>query len=137
MIHQFDFTLLNRATEIAQAQDWLEAIAASHSFPNRKLHEVQLALEEHLTNILQYGYDDERAHEIQIRVSLAEAEMSIQVKDDGRPFDPLTHAAPALTGPVAERPVGGLGIYLMRQSVDQVEYRREEGSNILVLIKRI
>lgn len=137
MTHQLDLTLLNRATEIARGQDQLEQFAAAHHFPDRKLHEVQVALEEHLTNILHYGYDDHGEHHIQIEVRLTATELRLRVQDDGRPFDPLAHPAPDLSLPLDQRPIGGLGIHMIQKSLDGLEYRREDGKNILVMIKRI
>ena len=137
MTRQLDLILRNRATDLAQVQDQLEQFATAHKIPDRKLHDVQLALEEHLTNLLHYGYDDHGEHQIQIRLRLAEAELRLEVADDGRSFNPLTHPAPDLSLPLAERPIGGLGIHMIRKSLDGVEYRREDGKNILVMIKRI
>jgi serine/threonine-protein kinase RsbW len=137
MIDRLDLTLLNRVTDIARAQDQLEKFAAAHNVPDRKLHEAQVALEEHLTNILHYGYDDQGEHQIQIQVRLAASELLFEVRDDGRPFNPLAHPAPELSLPLAERPIGGLGIHMMRKSLDGLEYRRVDGKNILVMIKLI
>ena len=136
MTHQFELTLLNQATEIARAQDQLEQFTATHQVPIRKVHEVQLALEEHLTNVLHYGYDDDGEHHIQIRVNLAAGELRIQVQDDGRAFNPLVHPAPDFTLPLDQRPIGGLGIHMIRKSLDHLEYCREDGKNVLVMIKR-
>lgn len=137
MTHQLDLTLRNRADEIARAQDQLEQFSAAHHFPDRKLHEVQLALEEHLTNILHYGFDDHGEHPIQIGLELDDTELRIQVRDDGRAFNPLAHPAPDLSLPIDQRPIGGLGIHMIRKSLDGVEYCRKDGKNILVMIKRI
>ena len=137
MTPQLDLTLLNQATEIARGQDQLERFAAAQHFPDRKLHEVQVALEEHLTNILHYGYDDHGEHQIQIKVRLAATELRIQVQDDGRPFDPLAHPTPDLSLPLDQRPIGGMGIHMIRKSLDGLEYHRRDGKNILLMIKRI
>jgi len=137
MTHQLDLTLLNRASEIARGQDQLEQFATVHHFPDRKLHEVQVALEEHLTNILQHGFDDHVEHQIQIGVGLSGKELCLEVQDDGRAFNPLTYPAPDLSVPLDQRPIGGLGIHMIRKSLDGVDYRREDGKNVLVMIKRI
>lgn len=137
MTSQLNFTLLNRATEIARVQDQLEQFAAANHFPDRKLHEAQVAVEEHLTNILHHGYEDDGEHYLRIRFTFAEAELRIQVEDDGRPFNPLERPAPEISIPIADRPIGGLGIHMMRKSLDGMEYRREDGKNILEMIKRI
>ena len=100
-------------------------MARQHAIPERNLHEVQLALEEHLTNIVRCAYDDEREHHIKVVLNLAAPELQIQIEDDGRPFNPLAHPAPDLTLPIEKRPVGGLGIHMMKESLDAMAYRRE------------
>jgi len=137
MTSQLELTLTNQPAEVARLQDQLEAFARQHGLAERALHEVQLALEEHLTNLLSYGYEDPREHLIRVRIQLNGPELRVEVADDGRPFNPLESPAPDLSKPIAERPIGGLGIHMIRKSVDQLEYRREAGQNILVMIKLI
>ena len=137
MSDQFEFHVVNQATEIARAQDQLEQFAAAHNFPGRKLHEVQLAPEEHLTNIVRYGFDDDAESQIRIGFEHLPTELRLRVEDQGRPFNPLVHPAPDLSLPLERRPIGGLGIHMMRQSLDGLEYRRENDRNILVMMKRV
>ena len=137
MNEQLELTLLNQRSAVAHFQDQLEAFARQHGLPARVLHDLQLALEEHLTNLLAYGYDDTLEHAIRIRLRLAVTELQVEVEDDGHAFNPLELPAPDLTKPIEERPVGGLGIHMMRKSLDRMEYRRVEGKNILVMVKRI
>jgi anti-sigma regulatory factor (Ser/Thr protein kinase) len=133
---RFELTLRNRLPEIARSQDELEKFAAGRCFPERPLHELQLALEEHLTNIIRYAYDDQAEHQIQVRFEFNPPELRLEVEDDGRPFNPLEHPAPDLTLPLDERPIGGLGIHMIRKSLDQVTYRRGQDRNVLVMSKR-
>ena len=63
--------------------------------------------------------------------------MGVEVEDDGRPFNPLAQPEPRVSQPIDERPIGGLGIHMMRKSLDGMEYRRAEGKNILLMIKRL
>jgi anti-sigma regulatory factor (Ser/Thr protein kinase) len=132
-----ELILPNRPSEIARLQDQLEALARQRGLPPKTLHEVQLAVEEHLTNILHYAFDDQGEHLIGVRVRVAATELRLEVEDDGRPFNPLKHPEPDLSQPVSERPIGGLGIHMMRKSMDCLEYRRTDGKNILVMIKQI
>jgi len=60
----------------------------------------------------------------------------VEVSDNGKPFNPLDHPEPDLNQPLEERPIGGLGIHLIRKFVDQLAYRRDAGRNILTLRKR-
>lgn len=132
-----ELTLANRKSEVARLQDQFESFALNQGIAARILHEVQLALEEHLANILAHGYDDKLEHRIRVRIALENREMRVQVEDDGRPFNPLEHPAPNLSLSIDKRPVGGLGIHMMRKSLDGIEYRRKQGKNVLVMIKRI
>ena len=133
---RLELTLLNRPPEVARSQEELEKFAARHHFPERKLRDVQVALEEHLTNVLSYAYPDGAPHQISVRFAITPAELRVEVADDGCPFNPLEHPTPDTSLPIDERPIGGLGIHMIRKSLDQVEYRREQERNILVLVKR-
>ena len=136
MKDRLELTLLNQQPEVSRAQDELERFAARLNFPERKLRELQLALEEHLTNILHYAYPDTGEHRIFVRFEFNPPELRIEVTDDGRPFNPLAHPAPDLSLPLEERPIGGLGIHMIRKSLDHAEYRRENDRNKFVMIKR-
>jgi anti-sigma regulatory factor (Ser/Thr protein kinase) len=137
MSNSIEWILLNRPSEIARLQAQLESLARQLALPPRVLHDVQLALEEHLSNILKCAYADQRDHEIKVRLSHGEIEFCVEVEDDGRAFNPLDYPEPDLSLPVDKRPVGGLGIHMIRKSMDRTEYRRSEGKNILVMFKRI
>jgi anti-sigma regulatory factor (Ser/Thr protein kinase) len=132
-----ELTILNRVDEIGRAQDALERFTAQSGCSGRTLHQVQLALEEHLTNILNYAFVDQAEHRVTIRAQLEANRLDIEIVDDGRPFNPLEYAAPDLSAPIEKRPLGGLGIYMLRKSVDSVEYRREGNRNILALSKQL
>ena len=118
-------------------QDQLETLARQHGYPPKALHEIQLAVEELLTNILNYAFTDQREHEIRVCLRPDESQFEIEVADDGRPFNPLEHPAPDLSLPLERRPVGGLGIHMIRKSMDRIDYRRTDGKNILVMAKQI
>lgn len=90
---------------------------------------VNLVLEELTINIIHYGHD-EGIHEIDITLTSKPDALTIEIKDDGRPFDPLNDApAPDVTSALEDRPVGGLGQYLVSTMVDEIHYRREGDKN--------
>jgi anti-sigma regulatory factor (Ser/Thr protein kinase) len=137
MTNPIELILLNRPSEIARLQDQLESFAQQHSLPPKALHEVQLAVEEHLSNVLKYAFTDQGEHRIKVRLRAGPTELCIEVEDDGRPFNLLEHPAPDLSLPLEQRPIGGLGIHMIRKSMDQIEYRRAGGKNILVMVKQV
>lgn len=117
----------------ATAEGWLESY---HPSP-KVLNLVLLAIEELVTNCIQYGYDDAHEHTVLIVLSMNDSNLTMNVVDDGHPFDPLTLPPPDSSLDIGDRPIGGLGIYLLRQMADHIEYERRDGTNRLTLTKRM
>jgi anti-sigma regulatory factor (Ser/Thr protein kinase) len=98
---------------------------------------VDLALEEHITNVLSHGYADDEEHVIVIGFWLVGQEVKVEVVDDGKAFNPMEYPKPDLSAPAEERPIGGLGIHMMLASMDHVTYSRANGKNILLMFKKL
>jgi serine/threonine-protein kinase RsbW len=93
--------------------------------------EVDLVLEELLTNVINYAYPDESG-DVEVGYAMeGPKRLCLTVKDWGKPFNPLACAEPALYADVEDRKVGGLGIYLVRHIADRICYRRLGDSNVL------
>lgn len=90
---------------------------------------ANLVIEELGTNILKYGYDDSRTHEIRLQLDLQPGKLSLLMEDDGHRFNPLEAPGPNLRLPIEQRAPGGLGLHLVRRMVDRIEYRRRNGWN--------
>ena len=132
------FVLLrNDLAELQRLNQLVTEFAEHHGLPSELVFRVTLVLEEIITNVISYGYEDEMEHEISVRLSWEDPDMKIEVEDDGRPFNPLEAPPPDMVKPLAERPVGGLGIHLVREMMDKLEYRRENDKNLLVLKTRV
>lgn len=116
--------------------DALEAALRLGGVPNGTVLDLRLVAEEVLTNLAKYGHGDGEEHTVRLRLTLATGEVTLEFTDDGRPFDPLT-ATPPEPQPDAERAEGGLGLLLLRSLVDDSEYARRGGQNVLVLKKRV
>jgi len=132
-----EVTLVNRPSELERLISIVERFAEEHRIPDRDVHSLSLALDEIITNTISYGYDDQDPHKIQVRISLLNGRLTAEVEDDGRPFDPLTAPTPDLTSAIEERPVGGVGIHLVRSLMEQVDYRRISNKNHLIMTKRV
>ena len=132
-----EVVLTNRPEEKPRLLRALEAFAAEHRLPAKVLQAADLALEEHVTNVLKYAYADTAPHQIRVRLSCDERTLHVEVEDDGRAFNPLDVPPVDTSVPLERRPVGGLGIHLMRQFMDALDYRREGGRNILRMTKRL
>ena len=132
-----ELILQNRPEETQRLLPALEEFARQHHLAPAVLRAADLALEEHLANVMSYAYEDGALHEIRIRLALEKEQMQIEVEDDGRPYDPLSRPPVDTSVPLQEKPIGGLGIHLIRSLMDEVDYRREAGKNILRMRKRV
>jgi sigma-B regulation protein RsbU (phosphoserine phosphatase) len=130
------FTFANRLSEIAKLHEHLEALGTDFGLSDEAVHACTLALEEVVTNIIKYGYDDEKEHSIEVTVSAdVDGEIRLTIRDDGKPFNPLDAVEPDTRSPLPDRPVGGLGIHIVRKVMDDVRYERRDGRNILTLTR--
>ena len=94
-----------------------------------------LAFDELLSNVIYYAYQDDNEHEIEIQVDLTETAVTATIMDDGVAFNPFGLDAPDTTTSLQAREIGGLGIHLVRQIIDQVSYKHRDGKNIVTLIQ--
>jgi anti-sigma regulatory factor (Ser/Thr protein kinase) len=124
-----------RAEELDTITVAVEEFGDAEQWPPDLIFRVNLVLEEVGLNIINHGRTDD-LHEIEITLTSEAESLTIEIVDNGRPFDPLTDAPePDLDSGVAERAVGGLGVYLVRTMMDELRYRREGDRNYLTLIK--
>ena len=129
--------LRNDLSELQRLNQIVAQFAERHRLASELVFRVTLVLEEIITNVILYGYEDGLEQEISLRLSWKAPYMKLEVEDDGRPFNPLEAPPPDKRKPLAERQVGGLGIHLVREMMDEVEYWRENDKNLLVLKTKI
>lgn len=98
---------------------------------------LRLVLEELVVNVVNYAYGEGGDGPLEITVDNSEEAIVITLTDQGMPFNPLQQEAPDTSLDAEERPVGGLGIFLVRQMMDNVGYRYEAGRNVLTVVKKI
>jgi anti-sigma regulatory factor (Ser/Thr protein kinase) len=123
-------SLSNLEKFIVPVSNWLK----SQGLSRQKIVRIELALEEALVNISRYAYPQGRG-DIEVRCQLMDKNRYlIEIIDAGIFFDVCALPTPELKACVAEREVGGLGVYLMRNMADEITYRREKDKNILRLI---
>ena len=99
---------------------------------------IELSVEEAVDNVVQYAYEGGIGW-LEAGTSLDDKSLvlTIELRDAGVPFNPLEKDDPDITLSAKERPVGGLGIYLCKQMMDSINYRYEDGNNVLVMTKRV
>jgi anti-sigma regulatory factor (Ser/Thr protein kinase) len=111
--------------------------AEQQGFSKKDVNKIQIAAEEALVNVISYAYPDNGGN-VEIRCDAKGAEgLVIEIIDWGNPFDPLSLPEPDIEAPPEERNIGGLGIHIMRNIMDEVSYKRDGDRNILTLAKYI
>jgi len=124
-------TLPNDLEELARVNELASSFLERHGIAPDTVYVTNLALEEVLSNVIRHGYEDANRHEISVRLRIDAGRVELQVVDDGRAFDPLSAAEVDVLAPLEERPVGGLGIHLLRKMASHVRYERANGRNQL------
>lgn len=130
-------TLKNNIEEIARMTDFIEDICEQKDLDAAARFNIRLALEEAVTNVIMYAFPEGETHEFDITVQESENSITFRITDNGKEFDPTSLPEPDTTLPAEERPLGGLGIFLIRRVMDKVEYSRVDGINVLTLVKNI
>ena len=126
----------NKIPELTGVHVWIEEIRAHHLLGQDVIFAVTLALDELLTNTISYGYTDTEQHIISIEMMVDLGSIILRIDDDGAAFNPLSVQEPDVNAPLDERRIGGLGIHLVRNMLDDVQYQRSNGRNIITLRKR-
>lgn len=124
-------TIGNTLTSLPPLTTAVNLFLDQHTVGHEAIFRVNLAIEEIVTNIIKYGYDDTAPHTISVNLTLFPDTIRLQLKDDGHPFDPLQTPEPNIHVPLDQRKIGGLGLHLVRETVSRIAYRRENGANLL------
>lgn len=129
--------LKNTEKELSSLAEFLEGLAVEWNLNTEILMNINLVLEEAFVNVINYAYEDQLEHEITIRIQREQDTILMEVEDDGIPFNPLDWDEPDQNSPIEDRPVGGLGIFLIKQLMTEVKYKRNLEKNTLLLRKEL
>lgn len=133
MIAEIDIRLSNQPSEMDRLMDELEAFAEETHVPGRARFNLNLAVDEFVSNAIKYGYRDGRAGEIAVHLARHADRLNVTVSDDGDAFDPFDAPEPDIAASIEDREIGGLGLHLVRKLADAFTYRREGGRNVVSL----
>lgn len=133
---QIRIVLRNDLSEIEKLRRELESFGQRCGLSSKTLFELNLILEEVISNVISYAYRDDQRHEIVVRADLSNGELVMEVEDDGRPFNPTQIPPPDFERPLEGMKVGGLGLHLVRELTCSIEYDRREEKNRLVMRKK-
>jgi anti-sigma regulatory factor (Ser/Thr protein kinase) len=126
-----EFRLKNNLVDLERVAQDLWTFCRDNGLSEEESADVRLVVDEVVSNVIRHGYADRGPHEIRVHASIAGPELTLEIEDDARAFNPLEAPLPDVSLPVEEKQVGGLGILLTRSVMDRLEYRRSGDHNIL------
>jgi serine/threonine-protein kinase RsbW/sigma-B regulation protein RsbU (phosphoserine phosphatase) len=125
--------LQNRIAEVARLVDAVESFGTHAGLSPDLTYRLTLSLDEIVSNVIRHGYSDTNDHVVEVRLSIHDGVVTSVIEDDGHPYDPRESPEPDLSMPVEQRGPGGLGIFLVRQMMDSIDYARRDGRNVLTV----
>jgi anti-sigma regulatory factor (Ser/Thr protein kinase) len=126
----------NDIDELNRLVMFLEILEEEWNLPPALVPSLNLALEEALSNIIFYAFEKGSENKISIDFSLKGTEMTIILTDGGKPYDPTKKEDPNINLPAEDRPIGGLGVFLIKKIMNEVTYNRVDNKNQMTMVKR-
>jgi serine/threonine-protein kinase RsbW len=130
-------TLSNRIDELTRISSFLKKCADQWGIHASVMLSLNLVIEEAFTNVVQYAYSDNHDHHIDLIIKKKDSELEITLVDDGKQYDPTEEKEPDINLSANDRPIGGLGVFLIKKTMDNVSYFRKDNKNHLVMVKKV
>ncbi len=128
----------NEMTEVVRMRGFFQAICQENDIDFESFKMLNLALEEWVANTINYAYPEGVSGEVELTAQVVDGVLTLVIKDQGKPFDPTQHAEIDVEAELEDRPIGGLGIHLVKAIMDSMHYERlDEGYNVLTLKKKL
>ena len=129
--------LANDISEITRLYEFIEEMGNDFSLSPDIVFNLNLVLEEAVINVINYAYPKEDHQYIYLSATMKDGSIVLVLTDTGKEFDPTAAPEADITLSADERQIGGLGIFLIRQIMNEVKYERIEGKNVLTLEKKL
>jgi anti-sigma regulatory factor (Ser/Thr protein kinase) len=130
-----ELIILNRIEELKKVSDFVEQTGKQLHLAPELVPNLNLALEEAVANIIQHGKQKSANEPIKIVCAHDNGKLTFTITDNGEAFDPTSIADADITLTAEKRPIGKLGIFLIKQIMNEITYQREHGKNILTMTK--
>ena len=129
--------LANDISEISKLAQFVDEVGEEFSLTPDIVFNLNLVLEEAVVNVINYAYPKEDHQNIYLSAQLHDGSIVFVLTDTGKEFDPTAAPEADITLSAEDRPIGGLGIFLIRQIMNEVKYERIEGKNVLTMGKKL
>lgn len=132
-----ELIIVNDLQEINRLEEFVEEFGGQLGLSSDIIMEIRLALEEAVVNVINYAYPPSQKKEIRLYAYCQDSELTFLLTDTGKSFDPTLVEHTDISAAIEDRPIGGLGVFLIREIMNEVSYQRIGGENQLTLKKKI
>ena len=136
-IGRLELKIKNKLEEMDVVEEKFESFCEEYQIPDTARQKVSIVLDELLNNVVSYAFRDQKEHIIELKFVLTGKRLAITIHDDGVPFNPFELDPPDISLSLADRSLGGLGIFFVRSMMDEYLYSRHIGKNVVRLVKLI
>lgn len=133
---KFVFETVAGIDHLEEINDFIEKSLKELDIQGEYCGPICVSLDEAITNVVTYAYPKTKGN-VRITIERLNNRVLVEIIDSGAPFNPLNHPVPDVSASIEKRLIGGLGIHLMRNMMDEMNYRRIDGKNCLSLVKYI
>lgn len=134
---QKSIVLPNDTNEVPRLNAFVEEVCQTVGFDQLVTMQIKVAVEEAVVNVMKYAYPTGQSGDVTIEAALNDIRLKFTIIDSGKPFDPTVQAEVDTSLSANERRIGGLGIHIMRQNMDSINYERIDNLNVLTLRKKL
>lgn len=133
----FHLDINSDMANLERVSDFILDVAKKTKLTEKQTDHVQMALDEAVTNVMEHAYEGRTDGAIFIRCRVDAKELTIEIRDQGAPFDAGSIQTPNTHSPLSERSIGGLGVFFMRKLMDRVEFARDDTGNVTRMTKKL
>lgn len=137
MSQRYQITRAAELESLSVFRDFIAACCSRHDVPDKNVFDLKLAVDEACTNIIEHGYKGMDPGSIILSFRVEPDRVLVQITDFGHIFEPTDAPKPDIEAPLEDRPLGGMGLYLIYQTMDNIDYQSSEDGNTLTFTKFI
>ena len=135
-IATYQLTIPASTNFLAEVRNFVELHAKEHGFTETDIHDVRLAVDEAVTNIIKHAYNFDDSKEIEVEMEFNEEELHVSLSDTGKNFELKSLKQPDIREYAKQKKRGGMGLYLIHTLMDEVKYQRKNGRNEIKMFKQ-
>jgi len=133
---RFELETVADLDHLDQINVFIEQTLGAMGITGENFGHICVSLDEAVTNVIMYAYPQEKGN-VRICIEKRDGRVTFEISDSGKPFNPLEQPVPDVSANIENRMIGGLGIHLIRHMMDEISYRRDNGRNYFILVKKI